>query len=73
MEPAADDQNKVPYRYPHFRRAILFEDLSFHGGPSPGQPMPDFDVPNLAGSRTRKGDFVGRQPLFLTPRRPPAQ
>ncbi len=54
------------YRYPHFKRGILFEDLVFRGGPAPGQQMPDFDLPTTDGGRIRKGDFVGRRPLLLT-------
>ncbi|MDP9373633.1 MAG: hypothetical protein M3Q65_14510 [Chloroflexota bacterium] len=54
------------YRYPHFRRKILLEDMAFRGGPAPGRPMPDFDLPTTDGGRIRKGDFVGRRPLLLT-------
>lgn len=54
------------YRYPHFRRQILREDMAFRGGPSPGEPMPDFDLPTTNGGRVRKHDFVGRRPLLLT-------
>ncbi len=56
----------VQYRYPRFKRGIFFEDLAFRGGPSPGRPMPDFDLPTSDGGRIRKGDFVGRRPLLLT-------
>ncbi len=56
----------MQYRYPRFKRRILFEDLAFRGGPSPGRPMPDFDLPTSDGGRIRKGDFSGRRPLLLT-------
>lgn len=55
----------VQYRYPRFKRGILFDDLAFRGGPLPGQQMPDFDLPTTDGGRIRKGDFVGRRPLLL--------
>ncbi len=56
----------MEYRYPHFKRQVLMEDMSFSGGPAPGQPMPDFDLPATDGRRIRKQDFVGQQPLLLT-------
>lgn len=56
----------MDYRYPHFERALLFEDAGFQGGPRPGEDVPDFDLPTTEGGRVRKSDFVGRQPLFLT-------
>lgn len=56
----------MDYAYPHFRRALLMEDASFHRGPRPGEPMPEFDLPTTDGGRLRKGDYVGRRPLLLT-------
>lgn len=54
------------YRYPHFTRQLLREHLAFRGGPRPGEPMPDFDLPTPEGDRIRKSDFVGKKPLLLT-------
>ncbi|MDP9372532.1 MAG: redoxin domain-containing protein, partial [Chloroflexota bacterium] len=54
------------YRYPHFRRQILLDDLAFRGGPPPGRPMPDFELITTEGGRIRRRDFVGRRPLLLT-------
>lgn len=54
------------YRYAHFTRERLMEDMAFTGGPPPGQPMPDFDLPTTDGGRVRKSDFVGQRPLLLT-------
>jgi hypothetical protein len=56
----------VKYGYPHFKREMLLEGLYFGGGPPPGLPMPEFDLPTTVGDRLRKGDFVGRRPLLLT-------
>lgn len=53
------------YRYPHFKRELLMEDSAFAGGPSPGEPMPDFDLPTTDGGRVSKDDFVGERPLLL--------
>ncbi len=55
----------VEYRYPHFKRELLMEDASFDGGPSPGEPVPYFDLPTTDGGRISKGDFVGERPLLL--------
>lgn len=54
------------YRYPHFDRGLLREDSSFAGGPSPGEPLPDFDLPTTRGGRVSKRDFLGRTPFMLT-------
>jgi hypothetical protein len=56
----------LEYRYPHFRRALLVEDMSFHAGPKPGQPMPDFELATSDGRVIRKQDFVGGSPMLLT-------
>lgn len=40
--------------------------MAFRAGPRPGEPMPDFDLPNTDGGRVRKSDFVGRQPLLMS-------
>jgi hypothetical protein len=53
------------YRYDHFTRQVLRDDLSFSGGPSPGWEMPDFDLPTITGGRVRKGDFLGRRAALL--------
>jgi hypothetical protein len=54
----------MEYRYPHFKRALLAEDSSFADGAAPGQPLPDFDLPTVAGGRLRKSDLRGK-PLLL--------
>jgi hypothetical protein len=54
------------YHYPHFKRERLLEGLYFGGGPPPGLPMPEFDLPTSSGDRLSKGDFVGWRPLLLT-------
>ena len=54
------------YRFDHFRRGRLRDDLAFRAGPAPGWPMPDFDLPTVAGGRVRKADFMGRRPVLLT-------
>ncbi|MDP9365616.1 MAG: redoxin domain-containing protein [Chloroflexota bacterium] len=56
----------MDYRYPHFTRGILRDDMAFRGGPRPGEPMPDFDLPTVGGGRLRRRDFAGRRPLLLT-------
>jgi hypothetical protein len=55
----------MEYRYPHFKRELLMEDMEFSAGPPPGHPMPDFDLPTTDGGRVRKDDFVGERPLLL--------
>ncbi len=62
----ASRKDTMEYRYPHFKRELLLEDMAFRRGPAPGEPMPDFDVPTTDGDRVRKQDFVGRRSLLLT-------
>ncbi|MCO5168753.1 MAG: hypothetical protein M9894_20630 [Planctomycetes bacterium] len=50
----------MEYSYPHFQRELLREDSSFTGGPTPGQPLPDFDLPTIDGGRLRRSDLAGR-------------
>lgn len=53
------------YRYPHFERQLLIEDMSFSGGPRPGEDMPDFQLTTSDGRSLRKQDLLGR-PALLT-------
>lgn len=55
----------MSYRYEHFTRKLLAADMKFLGGPEPGQPMPDFDLPTTDGDRVRRSDFVGSRPLLV--------
>jgi hypothetical protein len=66
---AANDVRSDPmleYRYPHFRRRLIFEDMSFQDGPAPGDPMPDFELPTSDGRIVHKADYVGRRPVLFT-------
>lgn len=56
----------MQYRFPHFKRELMLEDLRFHSGPQPGQPMPDFELTTTDGRQIKKSDFVGLKPLLLT-------
>ena len=55
----------MEYRYPHFKRELLMEDMGFSAGPPLGEPMPDFDLPTTNGGRIRKSDFVGERSVLL--------
>lgn len=55
----------MEYRYAHFQRELLMEDMGFAAGPSPGHAFPDFDLPTTDGGRARLADFRGR-PLLVT-------
>jgi hypothetical protein len=56
----------VAYRYDHFKREVLWGDLSFRSGPAPGQPFPDFDLETTDNGRVRKADLVGKKPVLMT-------
>lgn len=53
------------YRYEHFRREHLRDELAFRAGQEPGWEMPDFDLPTLQGGRIRKRDFMGNRPVLF--------
>jgi len=56
----------VHYRFDHFRRQQLTDDLQLGAGKEPGWQVPDFDLPTITGGRVRKSDFQGRRPVFFT-------
>lgn len=53
------------YRPAHLQHEMLEEDMGFRGGPRPGEPMPDFELPTTDGGMIRKGDYIGRIPLLM--------
>ena len=56
----------MAYRYRRFRKELMEEDSGFGGGPGPGDPFPDFDLPTTTlGERARSADYRGR-PFFVT-------
>jgi Iodothyronine deiodinase len=56
----------MDYRFDHFIRQQLTDDLAFGAGKEPGRPLPDFDLPTVTGGRVRRADFVGRRPVLFT-------
>jgi hypothetical protein len=55
-----------PYRYDEISLGGVLKDFTdFHGGPLPGEPVPDFDLITTDGKRARKSDYAGR-PLLVT-------
>jgi hypothetical protein len=53
------------YNYPGFERRMIAEDMSFGGGPRPGEPAPPIDLPTVAGEGFRLADCRGLRPLLL--------
>lgn len=54
-----------PYNYDTFRRHMVSEDLRFDGGPRPGEPAPEIDLPTVGGGRFRLGDHRGLRPVLF--------
>ncbi len=63
--PTTTEETSVEYRYPHFQRQFLRDDLGFHGAPEPGSPIPDFDLMTVDGRRLSKSDLLGRPFLVV--------
>lgn len=53
------------YRFDHFRRQQLTDDMQFGAGKEPGWQVPDFDLPTTTGGRIKKSDFQGRRPVLF--------
>jgi hypothetical protein len=54
-----------PYNYDTFRRHMMQQDMHFRGGPAPGQPAPDFDLPTLGGERFRLSQYRRQRPVLI--------
>lgn len=46
----------MEYRYDHFRRELLMDDMAWRGGVPPSEEMPDFDLHTTKGEHTHQGD-----------------
>ena len=55
----------MEYRFDHFNRQLLMEDMAFTAGPKPGDAFPDFDLATSEGGHVRRSDLLGR-PFFVT-------
>lgn len=55
----------MEYRFEHFNRQLLMEDMAFAAGPTPGEPFPDFDLATSEGTRVRRSEYLGK-PLLVT-------
>jgi peroxiredoxin len=65
-EPGTEMLGIRNYNYKHFTRSILRElESSDFGGPSPGDPAPDFTGTTLAGEKIRLSSFQGHRNVLL--------
>ena len=53
------------YNFESFSRAFWEESKHFPGGPRPGQPAPDFDLPVVGGGRFRLSALRGSRPVLV--------
>lgn len=53
------------YRFERFERELVMEDMGFQGGPGPGEPFPEFELPTVGGGEIRKADYVDRRPMLM--------
>ena len=53
------------YRFEHFDQAPLAREIAFRGGPKPGHPIPDFDLPATDGGRVTRADYLGERPVLI--------
>jgi hypothetical protein len=52
------------YNYDAFRKEMAWQNLHFHGGPQPGTPAPDFELPVLGGGSFRLSHRSGKPVLI---------
>ena len=57
---AADD-----YNYESFSRGLWEQSMHFAGGPRPGEPAPDFELPTVDGRLFRLSGLRGRRPALV--------
>jgi hypothetical protein len=53
------------YNFDTFRRDIIRRDMHFHGGPRPGEPVPDFTLPMVGGDFFHLSEYRGHKPVLL--------
>jgi hypothetical protein len=56
----------MEYDYRSFRLPRLLDDISFQGGPEPGDPFPDFDLPTTDEGRVTLPRLLRRGPALIT-------
>lgn len=56
----------MEYDYPSFRLPRLLDDITFQGGPAPGEHFPDFDLPTTDGGRITGARLLERGPALIT-------
>lgn len=56
----------MEYDYPSFRLPRLLDDITFQGGPAPGAPFPDFDLPTTDGGRISLARLLERGAALIT-------
>lgn len=55
----------IPYRFDRFQRQMLYHDIGFEGGPTPGERFPDFDLPTVDGTRIVRDDAIAQRPMLM--------
>lgn len=53
------------YNYENFRRSMVMDDMTFRGGPGPGDPAPDFELSTVDGGSFRLGPYQHKKPVLV--------
>lgn len=56
----------MEYDYRSFRLPLLLDSVAFAGGPGPGEPFPDFELPTTDGGRLTRTEMLARGPALVT-------
>jgi hypothetical protein len=59
------DAMATTYRFGRFQREMLAEDSSFDGGPTSGEPFPEFDLATVRGDRVTRDGLTAERPMLM--------
>ena len=53
------------YNYEGFRKSMVQDDMTFRGGPGPGELAPDFELPTVSGGNFQLQRYRHKKPVLV--------